>query len=221
MLHPLLDVRTVVSGLANPIGIAFLAPGDVLVLEKDTGQVKRVVNGVVTGTVLDLGVNRNSERGLLGIALHPDFPSNPGVYLYWTCRSTAPPADPFFPDERTCLDSNMFAADSGNVLEVPLLGNRVDRFTWNGMSLAYERNLIMLRAFQNDGAPTPPGQDDEAQPPRGNHNGGVIRFGPTGSSTCRWATTDAGGRCRTCATVRPARDSSTISSAAPSRMTRT
>jgi hypothetical protein len=46
-----------------------------LVLEKDTGQVTRLVNGVVTGTVLDLGVNRNSERGLLGIALHPDFPS--------------------------------------------------------------------------------------------------------------------------------------------------
>ena len=89
MLHPLLDVRTVVSGLANPIGIAFLGPADMLVLEKDTGQVKRVVNGVVTGMVLDLGVNRNSERGLLGIALHPDFPSNPGVYLYWTCRSTA------------------------------------------------------------------------------------------------------------------------------------
>ena len=36
----------------------------------------------------------------------------------------------------------------------------------------------MLRAFQNDGAAMPPGQDDAAQPPRGNHNGGVIRFGP-------------------------------------------
>jgi glucose/arabinose dehydrogenase len=149
-----------------------------LVLEKDSGRVKRVVNGIVTATVLDLGVNRNSERGLLGIALHPDFPQNPGVYLYWTCRSTAPPADPFVPDERTCLDSNMFAPDSGNVLEVPLLGNRVDRFVWTGSALMFDRNLIYLRAFQNDGAPNPPGQGDEAQPPRGNHDGGVIRFGP-------------------------------------------
>jgi glucose/arabinose dehydrogenase len=32
--------------------------------------------------------------------------------------------------------------------------------------------------FQNDGAPIPPGQDDQAQGPAGNHNGGVIRFGP-------------------------------------------
>jgi glucose/arabinose dehydrogenase len=44
--------------------------------------------------------------------------------------------------------------------------------------LTFERNLITLRAFQNDGAPTPPNQGDETQPPRGNYNGGVIRFGP-------------------------------------------
>jgi glucose/arabinose dehydrogenase len=180
MLDPTLDVRTVVTGLALPTSLAFLGPNDMFVLEKDTGRVKRVIGGVVTATVLDLGVNRNSERGLLGIALHPDFPSNPGVYLYWTCRSTALPADPFFPDERTCLEANMFAADSGNVLEVPLLGNRVDRFVWNGSTLTFDHNLIMLRAFQNDGAPDPPGQGDQAQPPRGNHNGGVIRFGPDG-----------------------------------------
>ena len=180
MLDPSLGVRTVVAGLASPIGVAFLGRNDMLVLEKNSGQVLRVVNGIVTGTALDLGVNNNSERGVLGIALHPQFPSNPGVYLYWTCRSTASPTDPFFPDEERCLDANMFASDSSDVLQVPLLGNRVDRFTWDGSFLHYDRNLIMLRAFQNDGAPTPPGQGDASQPARGNHNGGVIRFGPDG-----------------------------------------
>jgi glucose/arabinose dehydrogenase len=37
-----------------------------------------------------------------------------------------------------------------------------------------------MRSFQHDGAPDPPGQNDETQPARGNHDGGVIRFGPDG-----------------------------------------
>ncbi|MFL5919115.1 MAG: PQQ-dependent sugar dehydrogenase [Gaiellaceae bacterium] len=178
MLDPNLTVRTVVSGLTTPSSIAFLGPNDMLVLEKNTGKVLRVTNGAVQNVALDLSVNNASERGLLGIALHPDFPRNPGIYLYWTCRSTAPPTNPFVPDEQRCLNDNMFGADTSNILQVPLLGNRVDRFVWNGSTLTFDRNLIMLRAFQNDGAPTPPGQGDEAQPPRGNHDGGVITFGP-------------------------------------------
>jgi aldose sugar dehydrogenase len=178
MLDPSLTLRTVVSGLTTPTSIAFLGPSDMLVLEKNTGKVLRVTGGVVQGAVLDLSVNFASERGLLGIALHPDFPANPGVYLYWSCRSTAPPTDPFFPDEQRCLDANMVGPDTDNILQVPLLGNRVDRFVWNGSTLTFDRNLVMLRSFQNDGAPQPPNQGDQAQPPRGNHDGGVLAFGP-------------------------------------------
>ena len=180
MLVPGLGVRPVVSDLVTPITMAFLAPNDLLVLEKNTGRVVRVTNGVSQGAVLDLGVNFASERGLLGIALHPEFPEVPHVFLFWTARSTSPPSNPFAPDERVPLDANMFAGDTDDVLMVPLLGNRVDRFTWNGSTLTYDRNLIFLRSFQNDAAPQPPGQGDETQPPRGNHNGGVLAFGPDG-----------------------------------------
>ena len=180
MLVPNLGVRAVAENLVTPTSIAFLGPGDMLVLEKDTGQVKRVTAGGVS-TVLDLAVNNNSERGLLGIALHPNFAEDRGVYLFWTCRSTAPlDADPFTPEEQECSDANMLGADTNDVLAVPLLGNRVDRFEWDGSALTYESNLVKLLAFQNDGAPTPPGQGDEEQPPRGNHDGGVIAFGPDG-----------------------------------------
>ena len=88
MLHPRLAVRPVVSGLVTPTTMAFLGSDDFLVLEKNTGQVKHVAGGAVQATVLDLAVNFGSERGLLGITLHPDFPANPGVYLYWTESST-------------------------------------------------------------------------------------------------------------------------------------
>lgn len=157
LIDPTLSTTTVVSGLSQPIAMAFIGPNDILVTEKATGQVKRITNGVVAGVVLDLAVNSASERGLLGIALHPEFPSVPYVYLYNT-------------ESRT-------GADSADLAEVPLLGNRVDRFVWNAGSLRFDRNIIRLRAFQNDhNSPT----DPTLEVLRGNHNGGVIRFGPDG-----------------------------------------
>ena len=152
-----LGVTTVVSGLNQPIAMAFIGPNDILVTEKASGQVKRVTNGIVTGVVLDLAVNSASERGLLGIALHPEFPQVPFVYLYNTQSTTG--------------------ADSNVLANVPLLGNRVDRFVWNGSTLAFNSNIIQLRAFQND-------RNNVADPTlpvlRGNHNGGVLTFGPDG-----------------------------------------
>ena len=178
MLDRNLAVRVVTENLDLPTTLAFLGRNDLLVLEKNTGKVLRVIDGAVQNPpVLDLAVNSASERGLLGIALHPDFPTNPAVYLYWTCRSTGTSDDPFFASERQCSNSNKFGADTDKVLEVPLLGNRVDRFLWDGTKLSFDRNLIMLLAFQNDGAPQPPNQGDEEQPARGNHDGGVLAFG--------------------------------------------
>src|SRR5687767_1328724 len=122
-----LAVRTVASGLETPTTMAFIGANDFLVLEKGSGKVKRVTGGVVAATpVLDLAVNSNSERGLLGIALHPNFPTEPAVYLYWTESSTG--------------------ADTDVASETPLLGNRVDRFLWNGSTLTHDADIIRIRA---------------------------------------------------------------------------
>ena len=150
MLAPGLGVRTVVSGLDQPTSMAVLGPADFLVLEKATGRVVRVKNGDARGVALDLPVNSASERGLLGIALHPNFAANRFVYLYWTESSTG--------------------QDSVAAEATPLLGNRVDRYVLTGTTLAFDRTLIRFRALQTDAG----------QPLRGNHNGGVLRFGPDG-----------------------------------------
>ncbi|MFE9654435.1 PQQ-dependent sugar dehydrogenase [Micromonospora sp. NPDC006431] len=150
MLDRKLAVHTAATGLVSPTGLAFIGDDDMFVLEKTTGRVQRVVNGAIASTPLDLAVNAGSERGLLGIALHPDFPTNPGVYLYWTESTTG--------------------SDTTVLSETPLLGNRVDRFVWNGSTLTFDRNLIRIRARQ----------EDAGQPARANHNGGVISFGRDG-----------------------------------------
>ena len=150
VLDPNLAVRDVVTGLNQPTGFTFLGANDVLITEKASGMVKRFTNGSANGVPLDLAVNSNSERGLLAIELHPNFARNGFVYLYWTESTTG--------------------ADSAVASAVPDLGNRVDRFVWDGSALTFDRNIIMLRARQTDAN----------QPERGNHDGGKVKFGPDG-----------------------------------------
>lgn len=163
LTDPNLKVTTVLnSGLSQPMGIVFLSADDYLVLEKASGQVKRVIGSVIQASpALDLAVNSASERGLLSMVLDPDFPRTPFAYVRWTESSTG--------------------ADSTVALETPLLGNRVDRFVWNGSTFTFDRNIISLRSLQTDNIAVPghPGTNNTANP-AGNHNGGVMRFGPDG-----------------------------------------
>jgi glucose/arabinose dehydrogenase len=163
VLDPTLQVTTVLTGLLQqqPIGIVFLGQNDFLLLEKASGQVKRVVNGIIQPTVvLDLPVNSNSERGLLSLVLDPNFPATPWVYVRWTQSSTN--------------------QDTTGNTEVPLLGNRVDRYRWDGTRLTPDRNIIMMRALQTDNIEVSGHPGTANATPAGNHNGGVMRFGPDG-----------------------------------------
>jgi glucose/arabinose dehydrogenase len=170
LTDPSLAVRAVITGLEQPTSMAFLGPNEFLVLEKASGRVKHVINGALAQIVLDLAVNNASERGLLGIALHPQFTSNRFVYLFWTCTAVHG-SSTFEVSAATCPATPATGADVTEIVDVPLLGNRIDRFTWDGSALRFDRNIFNLRSFQHDRS---------NNVPRGNHNGGVIRFGGDG-----------------------------------------
>lgn len=170
LTDPNLVVREVIGDLEQPTSMAFIGDNEFLVLEKATGRVKHVINGALAQIALDLAVNNASERGLLGITLHPQFATNRFVYLFWSCWAPQGPST-FQISAFTCPETPATGADTGEIVFVPLFGNRIDRFVWNGSALQFDRNIYNLRSFQND----------RTNPvPRGNHNGGVIRFGGDG-----------------------------------------
>ncbi|PYT11820.1 MAG: hypothetical protein DMF51_14575 [Acidobacteria bacterium] len=120
---PGLQVEVVAGGLSQPTTMAFIGDGDILVLQKANGQVRRIIGGVLQpAPVLDVGVGSLSERGLLGIALDPDFPVNRHVYLYLTESSTG-----------------------ADTVGVPgPVGNRVYRGTWDGTTLVNPTLILDL-----------------------------------------------------------------------------
>ncbi len=84
---PNLKVEVVAKGFQIPTSMAFLGPDDILVLEKNTGNVLRVLNGEILKTPL-LHVKVATpfiEWGLLGIALSNSNANAPhSVFLYYT-----------------------------------------------------------------------------------------------------------------------------------------
>src|SRR4051812_44101743 len=121
LVDPNLKLQTWARGLDQPTGVAFVDNGaTALVLEKSTGKVQIVRNRAIAGTALDLNVANDSERGLLGIALAPDFgASSSFVYLSYTASTT----------------------DGGQAFD-----NRVERYRWNGSGLIFDRKILIRPA---------------------------------------------------------------------------
>jgi glucose/arabinose dehydrogenase len=69
--------------LAFPTNLAFAPDGRLFFTEKETGRVRIVRDGrLLDRPFVELDVVGEAERGLLGIALDPDFGIDPWVYLY-------------------------------------------------------------------------------------------------------------------------------------------
>ena len=87
---PSLEVEPLITGIKFPSSMAFLGPDDILVLEKNQGTVRRIVNGnMLNESLLDVNVANKKETGMLGIAISKQESkdgdkSKVYVFLYYT-----------------------------------------------------------------------------------------------------------------------------------------
>src|SRR5918992_3769781 len=121
-----LVIEKYVGGLDFPSSMAFLGPDDILVLEKNNGQVRRIVNSaVLEEPILDVSVAAKDERGLLGIAVSKDNQNNATfVFLYYTESSR----------------------DGDDLDGINPLGNRLYKYEFVGGKLVNGRLLLDLPA---------------------------------------------------------------------------
>lgn len=151
---PNLKIEKVADGLDFPTSMAFLGPEDILVLEKNDGTVRRILNGVLLEEpLLNVDVANGGERGMLGIAIaekdttnEEDGNDNNGiiyVFLYYT--------------ESTGQDN-----DDGD----EPIGNRLYRY-----ELDQDKEKLVNPRLLLD-LPATPGPT---------HNGGKIAIGPDGN----------------------------------------
>jgi len=152
-----LKAEIIFQGLDFPTSFAFLDADDVLILEKNTGKVRRIVNGsLIPEPLLDANVSKVSERGMLGIAVEKNENkagpyATTDVFLYFT-------------ESRTSRDGDNECPPPGPndcKQETELLGNRLYRYELVNNKLVNPKLLLDL--------PAKPGP---------NHNGGRITIGP-------------------------------------------
>lgn len=105
--------EVVVSNLEVPWAIAFLPDQSILVTER-AGRVRLIKDGKLEeNPIATISVKQTGESGLHGIAIHPKYPEESYVYLYYT-----------------------YSSENNNSL------NRVSKFTFKNNSLTDEKVIV-------------------------------------------------------------------------------
>lgn len=139
----------VVMSIANPTDIAFTPDGRLLITTK--GGALRVFAGgsLLTTPALSLTVCSNSERGLLGVAVDPDFANNSFIYLYYTASAGG-----------TCQNRvSRFTLPAGNVISPAtelVLVNSISRMSGdagnhNGGGLGFGKDGLLYISIGDGG----------------------------------------------------------------------
>lgn len=84
------SIATAVSGVSLPMSFVFTPDGRMLVAER-AGRVRVVRNGSPQSqAALTLSVLTNGERGLMSVAIDPQFATNGWIYVYYTTTGASP-----------------------------------------------------------------------------------------------------------------------------------
>lgn len=149
-------IEVFATGLEKPTNMAFLDSGDLLVLEKQNGKVRKIVNGTLAPEpLLDVSVATFDTRGMLGIALAKNETRGVQyVFLYFTeaGKGLGDGKDKCI-EFANCIDDSI-NQPSGNVLYRYELSK-------DGKSLANKKLLLNFSAL-----------------PGATHNGGEMIVGP-------------------------------------------
>jgi aldose sugar dehydrogenase len=131
-------------------GMAFLGEDDILVTEKNTGKIKRIINGnMVEEPLLDVHVVNKFERGLLGIAVSDGQTADDKTYVFLYFTES--------PNEEDGSDK----CDLVNYCSSGPVGHRLYRYELNDNALVNPK--LLLDIPPNIGA---------------DHLGGAIVIGP-------------------------------------------
>ncbi len=89
------DVETIASGLNIPVAMSFEPEGDRIFVAEKGGSVRIIEDGVLLDTPLITldDVNTANDRGLIGIAVDPNFATNHYIYVGYTYENDPTAAD--------------------------------------------------------------------------------------------------------------------------------
>lgn len=162
----------IASGISNPTAMTVAADGRIFVAEQ-AGRLRVIRDGVLLAQpFLQLSPNALGERGLLGVALDPNFTSNGFVYVLYT-SPTAPPR---------INRVSRFTASATNP-DVAEAGSEVRLLDLSALSTAYIHNGGALH-FGADGMlyiATGDNADSTNAQSLSNTHGKILRIRPDGS----------------------------------------
>lgn len=121
------SLERIFTGHFEPSSMTFLAPDDLLVLDRDAGKVYRITNGDMSDPILDLNVATAGYRGLLGVAVYKENELT-RVFLYFT-------------------EARTHDGDDDSKKPINPIGNRLVRYDFEDNNLVNFKLLLSLQAL--------------------------------------------------------------------------